>query len=111
MYKIAVLGAYDSVYGFAAVGLDIFPVSDAVHGEQTLKRLVSENYALIYITEALETDLRKELEPYRARVLPMIVPIPGISGNTGAGVEAVKKSVEKAIGADILFGSALKAGE
>ena len=28
MYKIAVLGDYDSIYGFAALGLDIFPVSE-----------------------------------------------------------------------------------
>ena len=27
MYKIAVLGDYDSIYGFATLGLDTFPVS------------------------------------------------------------------------------------
>ena len=37
MYKIAVIGAYDSIYGFAALGLDTFPVSDAQEGEETLK--------------------------------------------------------------------------
>ena len=29
MYKIAVTGAYDSIFGFAALGLDTFPVSGA----------------------------------------------------------------------------------
>ena len=28
MYKIAVLGDYDSIYGFATIGLDTFPVTD-----------------------------------------------------------------------------------
>ena len=27
MYKIAVLGDYDSIYGFATLGLDTFPVT------------------------------------------------------------------------------------
>ena len=27
MYKIAVVGDYDSIYGFAALGLDTFPVT------------------------------------------------------------------------------------
>ena len=28
MYKIAVIGDYDSIYGFATLGLGIFPVKD-----------------------------------------------------------------------------------
>ena len=36
-------------------------------------------------------------------LLPSIILIPGISGNTGAGIENVKKSVEQAVGSDILF--------
>ena len=28
MYRIAVLGDYDSIYGFAALGLDTFPEED-----------------------------------------------------------------------------------
>ena len=39
MYKIAVMGAYDSIYGFASLGLDIHPVSDIREGEETLRRL------------------------------------------------------------------------
>jgi V/A-type H+-transporting ATPase subunit F len=36
-------------------------------------------------------------------LMPAIIQIPGISGNTGAGIENVKKSVETAVGSDILF--------
>lgn len=111
MYKIAVLGAYDSIYGFSALGLDIFPVSDAEAGGQILKKLVSESYALIYITEALGAQLTHEIEAYKTSVIPMIVPIPGILGNTGAGLLEVRRSVEKAVGADILFSNDSKAGE
>ena len=39
MYKIAVLGPYDSMYGFATLGLDIFPVPDAKTGAATLRKV------------------------------------------------------------------------
>jgi len=103
MYKIAVLGAYDSIYGFAALGLDTFPVNSVSEGEELLHRLASGDYAVIYITEALAAGLEREISRYQEQVLPAIIQIPGVSGNTGAGVARVKKSVEQAVGSDILF--------
>ena len=102
MYKIAVMGAYDSIYGFASLGLDIHPVSDIQEGEEELRRLASGDYAVIYITEA---QIPHEIARYREQVLPAIIQIPGVSGNTGAGITGVKKSVEQAVGSDILFGN------
>lgn len=51
MYKIAVLGDRDSVYGFGAVGLEVFPIDDGETGARTLRRLAEEDYAVLYITE------------------------------------------------------------
>ena len=104
MYKIAVMGAYDSIYGFAALGLDTFPVSDAKEGENILRSLASEGYAVIYITETLAAGLAHEIKKYQEQVIPVIIQIPGVSDNTGAGVAGVKKSVEQAVGSDIIFG-------
>ena len=66
--------------------------------------LVEEDYGIIYITEAAAAEVSDELEMYREKTLPAIIQIPGVSGNTGAGVEGVKKTVEQAVGSDILFG-------
>lgn len=104
MYKIAVLGDRDSIYGFAAVGLDIFPVEDAHTAARTLKQLAEGEYAVIYITENYASQLDSELSRYRERPLPAIIPLPGVSGNTGIGIASVKKSVEQAVGSDIIFG-------
>lgn len=103
MYRIAVLGDRDSIYGFAALGLDIFPVSDSETGARTLRNLAERDYAVIYITEALAKELETELEHYREAPLPAIIPIPGVRGNTGMGISMVKKSVEQAVGSDIIF--------
>ncbi len=43
------------------------------------------------------------LQDIRDQLLPAIIQIPGVSGNTGDGVRGVKKSVEQAVGSDILF--------
>ena len=61
MYKIAVMGAYDSIYGFASLGLDIHPVSDIREGEETLRRLATGEYAVIYITEKIEEKIHHEI--------------------------------------------------
>lgn len=105
MYKIAVIGDQDSIYGFATLGLDIFPFSDPIEAGKKLRTLAEGPYAVIYITEALAAQLTTEIDRYRAMKLPAIIPIPGVSGNTGAGIAAVKKSVEQAVGSDIIFGS------
>lgn len=103
MYKIAVLGDRDSIYGFAALGLDVFPVTDSEKGARTLRDLAERDYAVIYITEALAKELEAELDRYRESPLPAIIPIPGVNGNTGMGIAMVKKSVEQAVGSDIIF--------
>ena len=104
MYKIAVVGNYDSIYGFAKLGLRICPVRDREEIRDRLRSLAEDEYGIIYITEAAAVEVRDELEKYREKTLPAIIQIPGVSGNTGAGVEGVKKTVEQAVGSDILFG-------
>ncbi len=103
MYKIAVLGDYDSIYGFAAVGFDIFPLNDVEEAKSKLKNLADLKYAVIYITEEWIDKLSDVITDYNDRVMPAIIPVPGIRGNTGQGVENVKGFVEQAVGSDILF--------
>lgn len=103
MYKIAVLGDRDSIYGFATLGLETFPVANADEGEDTLKRLAATDYAVIYITESLKAQIEDTIEKYRDQKLPAIIPIPGVSGNTGQGMVDVKRLVEQAVGSDIIF--------
>ena len=102
MYKIAVLGDWDSVYGFGAVGLEVFPVEGVEEGARTLRRLAREGYAVLYVTEALCAQIPEELDRLREAPLPAVVPIPGISGNTGLGMAQVRRSVEQAVGSNIL---------
>ncbi len=102
MYKIAAMGDKDSIYGFASLGISIFPVTDPVEGAHILRRLAENGYGVIYITEQLAEGMTDEIERYSSRPLPSIVPVPGVNGNTGLGLAGVSKFVEKAVGSDIL---------
>lgn len=104
MDKIGVLGEYDSIYGFSALGLDIYPVKGQEEIKETLRQLAEGGYGILLVTEAAAAQATEEIEQYRERVTPVILLIPGVTGNTGAGVEGVKKTVEQAVGSDILFG-------
>lgn len=102
MYRAAVMGDRDSIYGYAAIGLDIHPVADLSRAGRQLRALAESGYAVIYVTEALCEHIKEEMAFYRDRKLPAILPIPGASGNTGLGMAQVKKYVEQAVGSDIL---------
>ena len=103
MYKIAVIGDYGSIYGFATLGLSICPVKTREEAKNKLKQLAEGKYGIIYIPEAVAAEIKEEIEKYQEQTLPAIIQIPGVSGNTGAGVDGVKKTVEQAVGSDILF--------
>ncbi len=102
--RIAVIGDYDSIYGFAALGLSIFPVETEEEAVRTLKNLAGNDFGIIYVTEEVAAAAEKQIEKYRAVMTPAIIQIPGVKGNTGDGIRAVRRSVEQAVGSDILFG-------
>ena len=100
--RIAVFGDKESVYGFAALGLDTYFLDPGEDYISVFRKLCqSGNYGIIYVTEAAAVFLDKEIAKYRSEPSPAIILIPGVSGNTGEGLSAVRLSVEKAVGSDI----------
>ena len=65
MYKAAVIGDWDSIYGFSALGLDTFRVEAEDEDERAvelLKRLAQSHYEVIYITESLAKRVPAEID-------------------------------------------------
>lgn len=102
MYKVAVLGDNDSIYGFLALGFEVVPVNDTASAEKELKRLIDNNFAIIFITENFASAIKDKLSFYQNTTSVSIVPIPGVAGNTGIGLKNLKKCVERAVGSDII---------
>ena len=49
---------------------------------------------MIYITEELAAQIPHEIARYREQVLPAIIQIPGVAGNTGAVISLSLKAVD-----------------
>ena len=102
--KLAALGEQNAVLGLRAVGFDVEFADQPEEAAHKLRRLVkSGEYAAIFLTEDLMESLSDLLAEYRDLTLPAIIAIPTAAGTTGYGVANIKKSVERAVGADILF--------
>ena len=63
--NIAVVGDSESIKGFAAVGLDIYPCDDTPDISKLIKNLAdSDRYAVIYLTEEVYKKKRSALTSY-----------------------------------------------
>ena len=75
--KIAVVGDKGSVLGFKSVGFEVFMTTTQQETREVMQALCKADYGIIFITEQAYLQ------------------VPGIKN--------VKKNVERAVGADILF--------
>ena len=104
MLKIAVMGGRETVMGFKALGLDVFPVEGAEDARETLRRITrpESDYTIIYVEEGTARDLSAEIDRFKDSPTPAIILIPGREGPLGLGQSALKAAVERAVGSDIL---------
>ena len=101
-YSIAVVGDWDSVMGFRALGLETHPVHTPDQAREEIKRLAKTDCAVIYLTETLAKALPDVLDRYKDELRPAIILIPGREGSLGIGRDNIQRAIERAVGADIL---------
>ncbi len=101
---IAVIGDAETVKGFSAVGLDIYPCDDTEQAARLLRNIADgDNYAIIYLTEEVYNSVEKERLRYAERLTPALIPLPGVRGSLQTGRKRLSSFVEKAVGSDIIF--------
>ena len=101
-YRIAVIGDWESVMGFRALGLDAYPASSPEEAREIIQKLAREDCAVIYLTEQLAKDMDDVLSHYKDELRPAIILIPGREGSLGIGRDNIQRAIERAVGADIL---------
>ncbi|WP_455582844.1 V-type ATP synthase subunit F [Dysosmobacter sp.] len=101
-YRIAVIGDWESVMGFRALGLDTYPVMSADEAREKIRELAKSDCAVIYLTEQLAKDLEDVISRYKDELRPAIILIPGREGSLGIGRSSIQRAIERAVGADIL---------
>ena len=104
MYKIGIIGKRDAVQGFMALGFSVHEADTTADAARELHVMAkSQEYGVIFLTENFAAELEEETAKYRDLPLPAIVSIPGQDGSTGFGMNNLRRAVERAVGADILF--------
>ena len=104
MFKIGVMGGRETVMGFKALGLDIYPVESLEEARGIFREITreEEQYAIIYVEENLAEGLSHEIDKCKDQPTPAIILIPGRDGSLGMGLQALNSAVERAVGTNIL---------
>jgi V/A-type H+-transporting ATPase subunit F len=100
---MAVIGDYEMVLPFQAVGIVPFVLNaqNRAGFPSLLAKLTAERYAVVFVQEDLFVAFSDVIEEANDNSPSSVVPIPGIRGSKGAGLGAIRSSVEKAVGMDI----------
>ncbi len=102
MHRVAVIGDKDSVLAFKALGVEVYTVVDGDEAADRINELAKEEVGVIFITERFASQIPETVDKYRDQMTPAIILIPSNTGSLGIGLADINKSVEKAVGANIL---------
>ena len=80
MANWAILGDYESILPFGALGLTLYPA------------------------EALAVEMKENLEKLYQQAVPAVVLIPGQKGNTGQGKTQIAQHIQRAVGTSLWEG-------
>lgn len=102
MSEICIIGEKEFIYSFKGLGISIFPVESEKELEESLNKVIKEGFSIIYLTETYLENLKSKIERLSKDLPVAIVTISAEGEIKGFGWRRLKKTVEKAIGADLL---------
>ena len=98
---VAVVGDKDSILCFRAIGVSTFPVSESAEARAVVRKLIQERVSVIFVTEQIAQGMMDLVDELARESLPSIVLIPNNQGTLGLGMDRIRQTVTKAVGADI----------
>lgn len=101
--KLAVVGDYESALPFQSVGVEPHYVDGEKRSEfpSLIAGLARSGYAVIFLLEDLYFQHKALIDELNEQNSVAIIPIPGLKGSQGVGINSIKDSVERAVGMDI----------
>lgn len=102
MHRVAVIGDKDSILAFKALGVEVYTVIGGKDAAKVIDDLAKEEVGVIFITEKFANEIPSTIDKYRDQMTPAIILIPDNTGSLGIGLADINKSVERAVGANIL---------
>ena len=101
-HKIAVVGDKDSILPFKILGFNVFHCNEAQTARKMIDELAEDEVGIIYVTEAIASQIPETIRRYDAEISPAIILIPNHKGSLGIGKSRIQENVEKAVGQNIL---------
>ena len=103
---MAAVGEYETVLPFQAVGVKpcIVKQEDASRVDAVLLDLARSGYAVVFVQEAFFVSHSSRIDELNDEYDTSFIPIPGLKGSMGVGIESIRKGVERAVGMDIMGG-------
>ena len=95
-------GDKDSVLVFKALGIDVLTPTSPDEIRRVIDDLARDQYGVIFITEQLASLVPETIARYDDEMIPAVILIPSNQGTLNIGMDRIDRSVEKAVGSNIL---------
>lgn len=102
MPEIAMIGDRDSILGFRALGIGIFPANTKGESIEALREIIKQEYKVAFITEQIAPSPEEIASIIGDRTFPVVTMVPSNRGSTGLAMQKLQSLVRKAAGADVL---------
>ncbi|HOQ19082.1 MAG: V-type ATP synthase subunit F [Methanothermobacter thermautotrophicus] len=102
--NIAVVGDRDTVTGFRLGGVrEGYVVETPEEAEETIRKLVSDGFSIIIVTEKMGDELREFIEETTSSsALPMIIEIPDKTGPSERETDPLRDLIKRVIGVEMV---------
>ena len=100
MYKMAVIGEPWAVWGFAALGVSIYPVHTEKEAQDILK-VMKGDYGIVFVTETFLKVVEDKFQFEGEERFPKICLIPNHKERRNLGHTVIREVVRRAVGFEI----------
>jgi V/A-type H+/Na+-transporting ATPase subunit F len=102
-HRLGIIGSKSIIQSFKLFGIEIFPIDSEEEGRAAIKKIMQEEFAVIFITEDWMEKLDEDLTKLKQKTIPAVISLPTHLSDSNYGIKELKKTVERAVGSDILF--------
>lgn len=95
--KIGIIGEKNMVLAFNDLGMKVFTIEKDEDFDKAKQEI--EGLAVLFITETIAE--KYNLDDLYNKTLPAVLVIPGVKGALGKGTDALKKTLERALGSEL----------
>jgi len=103
MAKIAVVGRRENVLCYLAAGFSVYCAEDSENASRELRRASKEGAAVIFVSPEYCAALAEDMAKFAFRSDITVTTLPKKVNGTDSGALLMKRAVERAVGADIIY--------